>query len=309
MSDPPIRSVTSWSTLYGVFPVWRQEYIDEAARWLLATSPLDPHYCRAQAWLSYVCTVAAMDKWSTAGEAWGSLQNVDREGLIAAAKAFDESARRLMPPDYSYRYDVIWAGAYTRQFREAPEDTNDWDDEDLESSTLNPLRAEVADCLTYLGRTGRAIVKIKLAIANLEGGGSEVPDWYRWVLAWAEIGAAATYAYSDARCIQRANNAIAALNLMGREYVGDIPWDFDSVVVRMMARRILDGRKNTLLWGQYNDVVRARKGLDWYLEDELQRSPFAPILGQRLKQLMVDSLPARPPTRSYGKVPLLPARD
>lgn len=212
---------------------------------------IDPDYTRAKGWLAYCYVSAARDGWayddSHPEREW------DKKRLLDEAETLAKEAVARDPTDY----DTHWALAYfllhsgqvgkaVTEFQEALELSRD-------EFPLN-LRAEMADALVLAGDSALAIERVSQA--------RKIPDWHRWVLAWA-------YYF-------RARNDPAFYDLALEE-------------LRRMFHRP-DEEKYVFETDLLAAAIHAQKGADpqarmaltmflnrkpgWTIKDELERQPF-----------------------------------
>ena len=132
-------------------------------------STVDPEFARAWGYLAYVTMRGVMLGWRPKMEA-------------ALAEEYAKRAVMLDPDDYTNYWDLAFVhqcmgriDLARQEYEKALQlNSNDAD-----------LLAEVAEMHVYAGDPQRSIAELRRAMSL----NPEVPDWYRWNLAWAYFNA------------------------------------------------------------------------------------------------------------------------
>jgi tetratricopeptide (TPR) repeat protein len=160
----------TWKAGTRLFPIMSQRDFDTAIRQFEAALALDPDFARAYGWLAYCYITGLVDAW-TLRRPVGS---ATPKNIQAEAKRLAKLAVSLDPCDF----DTHWAmgfvllhtgnAAGARRHFETARRLNFGNRE---------LLVENADERVYAGDHNKAIELIMRA--------RSIPDWQRWVLAWA----------------------------------------------------------------------------------------------------------------------------
>ena len=170
MANDKAAAYVEWKAGTRLFPINSQGDFSGAMRHFKRAVKLDDRFARAYGWLAYTYVTGHIDDWKFP-KVKGGMAAAQR---LQEARMLADKAVRLAPNDY----DTLWAKGFVRlhtgdarvaemQFNKARE--------------LNygnrELLAENADERVYAGHPDKAIELIMRARA--------IPDWQRWVLAWA----------------------------------------------------------------------------------------------------------------------------
>ncbi len=159
-----------WKAGMRLFPINSQGDFNDALRHFKKAVKLDGRFARAYGWLAYTYITGHLDDWKFPKSEAG-LTVAQR---LKKARELADQAVKLAPNDY----DTLWAKGFVRlhtgDARVAEAHFN-------KARALNygnrELLAENADERVYAGHPDKAIELIMRARA--------IPDWQRWVLAWA----------------------------------------------------------------------------------------------------------------------------
>lgn len=156
-----------WRDGRELLPITSQADFYKSLAMMKKAISLDGNFARAFSRLSYLYVTGVIDEWDFE-PGW-----TDNKKLLEAQNA----AKKAVKLD-RYDYDTHWALAFVylnrgngkaaiQEYRTAL---------DLDDGNMN-LLAEMADALVYVGKPDEAIQKLTRA--------RRIPDWHRWVLAWA----------------------------------------------------------------------------------------------------------------------------
>ncbi len=170
MTNDKGAAFTEWKAGTRLFPINSQGDFNGAMRHFKKAVKLDDRFARAYGWLAYTYVTGHVDDWRFP-KADAGLTAAQR---LKKARELADWAVKLAP----YDYDTLWAKGFVRlhtgDARVAEAHFNS-------ARTLNygnrELLAENADERVYAGHPDKAIELVMRARA--------IPDWQRWVLAWA----------------------------------------------------------------------------------------------------------------------------
>lgn len=204
-----------------------------------------PNFARAWGHLAY-----ALAQIAVGGHAKDA---AEAESLLAEAESHARKAVELDPEDYANRWDLAFVllnqGRHKEAFPEYDEALYLFDHRTDKLDRRNDLLVEMAEAYVYAGNTDRAFELLDRAV--------RVPDWYRWIRAWACFNA------RDYR------GAIAQINAMHKT-CGDAGYVPDIQLLLAAAYAYADEPK--LAGDALGRLKQGRK--DWTLARELQRNPF-----------------------------------
>ncbi len=159
-----------WKTGMRLFPINSQGDFNGALRHFKKAVKLDERFARAYGWLAYTYITGHLDDWKFPKSEAG-LTVAQR---LKKARNLADQAVKLAPNDY----DTLWAKGFVRLHTD---DARVAEIHFNKARALNygnrELLAENADERVYAGHPDKAIELIMRARA--------IPDWQRWVLAWA----------------------------------------------------------------------------------------------------------------------------
>ena len=170
MANNKGAAFVEWKAGTRLFPINSQGDFNRAMRHFKKAIKLDDRFARAYGWLAYTHITGHLDDWKFPKLEAG-LSVAQR---LKKAQQLADQAVKLAPNDY----DTLWAKGFVRlhsgDARVAEIQFN-------KARALNygnrELLAENADERVYAGHPDKAIELIMRARA--------IPDWQRWVLAWA----------------------------------------------------------------------------------------------------------------------------
>jgi tetratricopeptide (TPR) repeat protein len=170
MPNDKRAAFAEWKAGTRLFPINSQGDFNGAIRQFNRAIRLDNRFARAYGWLAYTYVTGHIDAWKFPKSA-GSLTPAQR---LQKARALADQAVKLDPDDY----DTLWAKAFVRLHSADPKEAEELFNE---ARTLNygnrELLGENADERVYAGDPDKAIELVMRA--------RMIPDWQRWVLAWA----------------------------------------------------------------------------------------------------------------------------
>lgn len=159
-----------WKAGTRYFPIMSQADLDAAIARFKAAKKADPKFARAHGWLGYCCVTALIDEWDLTK----SMGLAKPKKIKAKARALSKDAVRLDPCDF----DTHWARGFVLLHTGDPAGAERHFDTARRLNYDNrELLGENADERVYAGDPDKAIDLIERA--------RSIPDWQRWVLAWA----------------------------------------------------------------------------------------------------------------------------
>jgi hypothetical protein len=170
MANDKGAAFTEWKAGTRLFPINSQGDFNGALRHFKKAVTLDDRFARAYGWLAYTYVTGHIDDWKFPKP---EADMTPAQRLKEAQKLADRAVR-LAPKDY----DTLWAKGFVRLHTGEARVAETHFDRARELNYGNrELLAENADERVYAGHPDKAIELIMRARA--------IPDWQRWVLAWA----------------------------------------------------------------------------------------------------------------------------
>ncbi len=159
-----------WKAGTRLFPLNSQGDFNGAMRHFKEAIDLDDRFARAYGWLAYTYVTGHIDDWKFP-KAEAGLTVAQR---LEEARKLADQAVKLAPNDY----DTLWAKGFVRLHTgDAKVAENHFNKARALNYGNRELLAENADERVYAGHPDKAIELIMRARA--------IPNWQRWVLAWA----------------------------------------------------------------------------------------------------------------------------
>jgi tetratricopeptide (TPR) repeat protein len=155
------------------FSIIQRKQLEDAADKFRAATVKSPEFARAWGYLSYCLAQIVV-----AGHA---VDEAEAKALLGEAEIYARKAVSLDKNDYANQWDLAFALLNQGRAKEAfPEYDRALDLFDQQTDKLdrrNDLLVEMAEAHVYGGDTVRAFELLDRAV--------RVPDWYRWIRAWA----------------------------------------------------------------------------------------------------------------------------
>lgn len=229
-----------------LFSVIERKELETAAAKFRAAVKLSPDFARAWGHLAYCLAQIVVGGHAT--------EKNEIVGLLDEAESYARKAVDLDPRDYANRWDLAFVllnqGRPKEAFPVYEEALALFDQRTDKLDRRNDLLVEMAEAFVYGGDSKRAFELLDRAV--------RIPDWYRWIRAWACF---------NARDYRGAINEINAMHKKCFEqgYVPDIQ-------LLLAASYAYAGDRK-----QAGDALgRLKKGRsDWTLSRELARNPFS----------------------------------
>jgi len=159
-----------WKLGTRLFPVTSQRDFNAAIKYFERARGLDPEFARAYGWLAYTYMTGLIDAWSFPKSVGG----LSPKKIRQKAKRLAKKAVELDPEDF----DNHWAlGFVLLRTSDLPGAERHFDLARHLNFGNRELLTENADERVYAGDADKAIELIMRA--------RKIPDWQRWVLAWA----------------------------------------------------------------------------------------------------------------------------
>ena len=159
-----------WKAGMRLFPLNSQGDFNGAMRHFKKAIRLDDRFARAYGWLAYTYVTGHIDDWKFP-KAKAGMTAAQR---LKEARKLADRAVKLAPNDY----DTLWAKGFVRLHTgDAKVAENHFNKARALNYGNRELLAENADERVYAGHPDKAIELVMRARA--------IPDWQRWVLAWA----------------------------------------------------------------------------------------------------------------------------
>jgi tetratricopeptide (TPR) repeat protein len=160
----------AWKAGTRLFPIMSQTDLDTAIGHFEAAKNLKKKFARARGWLAYCAITGLIDDWKLPKSLGGSVE----KDIKAKARKASKRAVELDPCDF----DTHWARGFVLLHTGDPAGAAKHFDTARRLNYDNrELLAENADERVYAGDPDKAIDLIMRA--------RSIPDWQRWVLAWA----------------------------------------------------------------------------------------------------------------------------
>jgi tetratricopeptide (TPR) repeat protein len=170
MTNDKGAAFTEWKAGTRLFPINSQGDFNGALRHFKAAVKLDDRFARAYGWLAYTYVTGHIDDWKFPKTKAG----ITAAQRLMEARKLADRAVKLAPNDY----DTLWAKGFVRLHTgDARVAENSFNKARALNYGNRELLAENADERVYAGHPDKAIELIMRARA--------IPDWQRWVLAWA----------------------------------------------------------------------------------------------------------------------------
>jgi tetratricopeptide (TPR) repeat protein len=216
-----------------------QADLDAAIARFKAAKKLNPKFARAHGWLGYCCITALIDEWDLKK----SMGLSKPKKIKAKAGDLTKEALRLDSCDF----DTHWARGFVLLHSGDPAGAERHFDTARRLNYDNrELLTENADERVYASDPDKAIEFIERA--------RSIPDWQRWVLAWA-------YYFKAQGDSNYYNKALAELGKMK-----DPPGGGKAPAEILILRAAINAQKATLLSGRAATIAsnRAKKDKDDY---------------------------------------------
>ena len=170
MANDKGAAYTEWKAGTRLFPINSQGDFNAAMRHFKKAVKLDDRFARAYGWLAYTFVTGHIDDWKfPKPEA-----NLTAAQRLNNARELADRAVKLAPKDY----DTLWAKGFVRLHTgDARAAEASFDSARALNYGNRELLVENADERVYAGHPDKAIELVMRARA--------IPDWQRWVLAWA----------------------------------------------------------------------------------------------------------------------------
>jgi tetratricopeptide (TPR) repeat protein len=228
------------------FSIIARSSLDNASGGFRAVVAQAPEFARGWGHLGYALAQTVVGGHLTEGE--------DPKSVLAEAEGCARKAVELDPEDYANRWDLgfilLNQGRRDEAFVEYDKALDLFDHRTDMLERRNDLLVEVAEAHIYDGNIQRAFELLDRAV--------RIPDWYRWIRAWACF---------NARDYQ---GAIDQINAMHKAF-GD-PAYVPDIQLLLAAAHAKKG--NSAAAGEA--LARLRQGRpEWTLAKELARNPFA----------------------------------
>jgi tetratricopeptide (TPR) repeat protein len=170
MENDKAAAYTEWKAGTRLFPINSQGDFHNAVRHFKKAVELDDRFARAYGWLAYTYVTGHIDAWKFRNPE----ARLPPAQLLKDARKLADRAVKLAPRDY----DTLWAKGFVRLHTgDAKVAETMFDRARALNYGNRELLTENADERVYAGHPDKAIELIMRARA--------IPDWQRWVLAWA----------------------------------------------------------------------------------------------------------------------------
>lgn len=170
MENDKSAAYAEWKAGMRLFPINSQGDFRAAIQHFKKAIGLDDRFARAHGWLAYTYVTGHIDAWKFPP----ADARLPTAQLLKNARKLADRAVKLAPNDY----DTLWAKGFVRLHTgDAKVAEAHFDKARALNYGNRELLAENADERVYAGHPDKAIELIMRARA--------IPDWQRWVLAWA----------------------------------------------------------------------------------------------------------------------------
>lgn len=228
-----------------IFSIVERRHLEAAADKFRQAVKLAPDFARGWGYLSYALAQIAVAGHATSPD--------EAAALLRRAEGHAKKAVKLDREDYANRWDLAFIWLNQGRTDEAlAEYERALDLFDNRTDMLNrrmDLLVEMAEAYVYAGDTKRAFALLDRAF--------KIPDWYRWIRAWASYNA------------RDYKGAIRQIGIMRKKYgqPGYVP-DIQLLLAVAQAQAGYGARANLAM-------RRLQEGRpDWTIERELARNPF-----------------------------------
>jgi tetratricopeptide (TPR) repeat protein len=229
----------------GLFSIIERKSLQAAADKFRAATDDSPDFARAWGWLAY-----CLSQIVVAGHADQALES---QGLLSDAEKYARKAVSLDPLDYANHWDLAFVllnqGRRDDALAEYDTALDLFDHRTDKLDRRNDLLVEMAEAYVYQGDLARAFELLDRAV--------RIPDWYRWIRAWACF---------NARNYQEAIDQINAMHKAPTD-PGYVP-DIQLLLAAAYAFNQQPQEAATAL-----QRLKARRP-DWTIARELARNPF-----------------------------------
>lgn len=228
-----------------LFSVIERRHLEAAAEKFRQATKKSPKFARAWGHLAYCLAQIAV-----AGHAAEDEQTT----LLAEAEKHAKLAVKLDRDDYANRWDLAFVllnqGKHEASLKEYEHALDLFDNKTDKLDRRNDLLVEMAEAYVYAGNTARAFELLDRAV--------RIPDWYRWIRAWACFNA------------RDYDGAVAQIYAMHKpvsdpNYVPDIQL--------LLAASHAHAGRHDLARGALTRMQGRRR--DWTMRRESGRNPFA----------------------------------
>lgn len=227
-----------------MFSVIERKTLEACADKFRAATKKAPGFARAWGHLSYVLAQIVVG---------GHAEPKEAKALLSEAEGYAKKAVKLDGKDYANRWDLafVWLnlGHMDKALAEYERALDLFDNHTDMLDRRMDLLVEMAEAFVYAGESERAFVLLDRAF--------RIPDWYRWIRAWACF---------NARDYDGAVQQIGAMRKgPGQErYVEDIQL--------LLAAAQAQGGQPTRAGLAMQRLAKGRPG--WSVQRELARNPF-----------------------------------
>jgi tetratricopeptide (TPR) repeat protein len=229
-----------------LFSIIERKRLEEAAEKFRQATAEAPNFARAWGHLAYCLAQIVVGGHAP--------QKSEADSLLGQAEGYARKAVKLDPYDYANRWDLAFAllnqGGRAKEAFDEYESALDLFDRRTDMlERRNDLLVEMAEAHVYDGNTKRAFELLDRAV--------KIPDWYRWIRAWACF---------NARDYQ---GTIDQINGMHKHFgeTGYVP-DIQLLLAAAYAHQG-DAKQAEVA------LDRLKKGRpEWTLDRELARNPF-----------------------------------
>lgn len=229
------------------FSIIQRRQLEASAAKFRKAVELSPKFARAWGHLAY-----SLAQIVVAGHARGA---AEAKALLKEAEAHARKAVRLDQDDYANRWDLAFVllnqGRHKPAIAEYDRALKLFDHRTDKLDRRNDLLVEMAEAHIYVGNTKRAFELLDRAV--------RIPDWYRWIRAWA------CYNTRDYK------GAIAQIEAMHKK-PGDPGYVPDIQLLLAAAYAQHGGSSTRRAMAAKTQLAKGRAG--WTMARELARNPF-----------------------------------
>jgi tetratricopeptide (TPR) repeat protein len=228
-----------------IFSIIHRKDLEAAAERFQEATKKAPTFARAWGHWAYCLAQIVVAGHAT--------ETTEAKSLLEQAESYARAAVDLDRDDYANRWDLAFVllnqGRMDEALVEYSRALDLFDNHTDKLDRRNDLLVEMAEAHVYNGDTDRAFELLDRAV--------RIPDWYRWIRAWACF---------NARDYQ---GAIDQINAMHKTFSkpGYVP-DIQLLLAAAYAHVDQQGLADTAL----QNLQQGRP--DWTLERELERNPF-----------------------------------